>query len=270
MSERDQYQPGVPCWVDTAQPDVDAAMDFYGQLFGWEFAGPGEMPGDPPGRYYVARLRGRDVAGLSSMPAGTEPPVAWTTHVSVENVQTVAERAAAAGGSVIAPPFDVPPAGRMAVVSDPAGAVFGAWEADVRQGAQVINEPSAWAMSRLDTPDPDGSRAFYGDVFGWQGDAFEFGDQQMHLWRLPGYVGGEPNQPVPRDVVGVMARSNGGAPARWNVDFWIDDADRAAALTERLGGQVLMGPVDAPGFRTAALRDPQGAVFSVSQLVGPH
>src|SRR3954453_5144511 len=116
MSERDDYEPGVPCWIDTLQPDPDAAMAFYAALFGWEFAGPGEMPGDPPGRYYVARVRGRDVAGVSSMPAGREAPVAWTTHVSVDSVERAAERAAAAGGKVIAPPFGVPPAGRMAVV----------------------------------------------------------------------------------------------------------------------------------------------------------
>jgi predicted enzyme related to lactoylglutathione lyase len=40
MSERDGYQPAVPCWVDTAQPDPQAAMDFYGGLFGWEFERP--------------------------------------------------------------------------------------------------------------------------------------------------------------------------------------------------------------------------------------
>jgi predicted enzyme related to lactoylglutathione lyase len=267
MSERDRYEFGVPCWVDTAQPDVDAAMDFYAELFGWEFAGPGEMPGDPPGRYYVARVRGRDVAGVSSMPAGGDAPVAWTTHVSVDSVERAAERVAAAGGTVIAPPFEVPPAGRMAVVSDPAGAVFGAWEPGDRHGAQVVNEPSAWSMSRLQTPDPGGAKAFYGDVFGWQTEAFEMGDQQAELWRLPGYVGGEPEQPVARDVVAVMAASNGGAPAQWNVDFWIADADRAVATAERLGGEALMGPIDLPGFRMAALRDPQGAVFSVSQLV---
>ena len=54
----------MPCWVDTAQPDPDAAMRFYGALFGWEFDGPGPMAGpgggDPPGRYFVAQLRGRD------------------------------------------------------------------------------------------------------------------------------------------------------------------------------------------------------------------
>ena len=36
MPDRDGYIPGVPCWVDTNQPDPDAAAEFYGGLFGWE------------------------------------------------------------------------------------------------------------------------------------------------------------------------------------------------------------------------------------------
>src|SRR5256885_16474174 len=93
------------------------------------------MPGDPPGRYYVARLRGRDVAGVSSMPAGRDAPVAWTTHVSVDSVERAAERAAAAGGEVIAPPFGVPPAGRMAGVGrPPRGGVCGRGAAGRHRG----------------------------------------------------------------------------------------------------------------------------------------
>src|SRR4051812_28317739 len=58
MSERDDYPAGVPCWVDTLQADVNAALDFYGQLFGWTFEGPGPLPGGLPGQYFVAQLRG--------------------------------------------------------------------------------------------------------------------------------------------------------------------------------------------------------------------
>ena len=106
----------MPCWIDVLQPDPDAAMAFYAGLFGWEFAGPGEMPGDPPGRYFVARLRGRDVAGIGSQPAGdASPPPAWNTYVSVDSADEAALRAVDAGGAVLVEPFDVLPAGRMAV-----------------------------------------------------------------------------------------------------------------------------------------------------------
>jgi predicted enzyme related to lactoylglutathione lyase len=112
MSEREHYPPGVPCWVDTLQADPQAALDFYGPLFGWEFAGPGPMPGQAPGKYFVAQLRGRDVAGIGSAPAADRPPpVAWNTYVRVDSVEHAAERAGAAGGRLLDEPADALPAG---------------------------------------------------------------------------------------------------------------------------------------------------------------
>ena len=55
-------------------------------------------------------------------------------------------------------------------------------------------------MSSLSTPDLDGAKAFYGSVFGWETDTFSMGEISATLWRLPGFVGGEPSQPVPADV----------------------------------------------------------------------
>jgi predicted enzyme related to lactoylglutathione lyase len=266
MSERDTYEPGVPCWVDTMQPDAERAQRFYGGLFGWEFDGPGQMPSDPPGRYFVARKRGRDVAGIATLPAGNPAPLPdWNTHVSVASADQASARAAAAGGAVHVAPFDVPPVGRMAVLGDPAGATFCVWEPRGRSGAQLVNEHSAWAMSALETPDPAGSERFYGELFGWTGERFTFGDASGMLFRLPGYVGGEPHQPVPRDVVAVMFATDGG-PARWSVDFWIADADGAAAAVPGLGGTIVAPPHDRPGFRSAVVADPQGATFSISTL----
>src|SRR5215211_9121392 len=141
MSRRDNYDPGVPCWVDTLQPDPDAAMAFYAGVFGWEFAGPGAMPGDPPGRYFVARLQGRDVAGAGSQAAGASPAPVWNTYVAVHSAAEAAANARAAGGAVLVEPFDAEPAGRAAVLADPTGAAFGVWEALERQGAQLVNEP---------------------------------------------------------------------------------------------------------------------------------
>jgi uncharacterized protein len=249
-------------------------MRFYGELFGWEFVGPGVMPGDPSGEYFVARLHGHDVAGIGSQPAPETPnsPV-WNTYVSVTDADDACGAVSSAGGAVLVAPFDAPPAGRMAVASDPSGGTFCIWEATERAGAQLINAPGAWAMSTLLTRDADGAKQFYGDVFGWHSDTFAAGETSFTLWRMPGYVGGEPQQPVPRDVVGVMAPTSddafpAGAPPHWSVDFWIGDADAAAAKTQALGGSIVVAPHSAPGFRRCVLADPQGAVFSLSQLVG--
>ncbi len=265
MSERDHYPAGVPCWVDITQPDVDAALEFYGAVFGWDFTGPGPMPGEPLGRYYVARVGGRDVAGVSTQPS--EAPTVWNTYVSVESVDGAAGAAGAHGGSVLVAPFEAPPAGRIAVLADPAGAVICAWEPGDRQGAQRINEPSAWSMSRLLTSDPDSARAFYGAVFGWDSEPQMMGDASLWLFRRPGYVGGEPSQPVPRDSVAVMMEAETGAPSRWDVDFWIDDTDAAVQRAVEYGGAALAGPFEVPMFRTAVLQDPQGGTFSISQLM---
>jgi predicted enzyme related to lactoylglutathione lyase len=270
MSERDRYEHGVPCWVETLQPDPAAAIDFYGRLFGWRFDGPGAMA-DGEGNYFVATLAGSEVAGLGCQPqeiAGD--PAAWNTQVRVDDVDATADRVRAAGGSVVAGPLDVPPAGRLIVIADPAGAVLCAWEASGREGAERVNEPGAWSMSVLNTPDQDSAEGFYGVVFGWRSDTLD-PENGIKLWRLPGYVGGEPRQPVPRDVVAVMAplESNGTGRGRahWAIDFWVHDADHAADQASANGGRVVVAPYDIPMFRQAVLADPWGAVFSVSQLM---
>lgn len=265
MSERDDYPHGVPCWVEALVPDPAGAREFYSSIFAWEFEGPGKMPGEPSSEYFVARMRGRDVAGLGLLPQGAPEP-AWTTHVRVASADDAAEAARGASGSIVVEPFDVPPVGRMAVLDDPTGARFVAWEADGREGAQIVNEPGAWSMSSLFTPDPSAAEAFYGSVFGWEAMSFGPG---MSLFRLPGYVGGEAEQPVPRDVVATMAPDEG-ERGHWRPDFWIADAEQAAAAAERLGGEVVEPPAEFEGapFKSAVLADPAGARFSVSQLVG--
>ncbi len=271
MSERDHYPAGVPCWVDTLTSDLPRALGFYEAVFGWEFAGPGPMP-DPSGAYHVARRRGRDAAGVGSSPPEDQTPPVWNTYVSVASAEEAVERAEGAGGTTVVSPFDALPAGRGAVIADPAGAVIGVWEPRDRQGAQILNEPSAWAMSLLQTRDTAAAADFYGTVFGWRAEPIDMNGAEFTLFRLPGYVGGEPAQPVPRDMVaGMIALGDeqiqAGMPPHWAVDFWIDDADAAAARTPEHGGTVLVPPHDVPPFRRTVIADPGGAAFSVSQLV---
>jgi uncharacterized protein len=271
MSERDGYQPGVPCWVDTWQPDADAAVAFYTQLFGWE--AEDTMPPDTPGKHFMCRLRGRDVAAIASRPEqAPQSKPAWGTYVWVESVDDTAARATGAGGTVVMEPFDALDGGRIAVVADPAGAALGVWQPGAHKGAQLVNEPGAWSMSALNTRHPEAATAFYGDVFGWTTESFGAGGDEIFMWRLPGFVGGEPQQPVPRDVVATMVPMGRDVPDDalpfWSVDFWVGDVDGAVDRTRQLGGTVIAPPYDIPGaeLRQAVVADPQGAAFSVTEV----
>src|SRR3954463_11057359 len=98
MSDQDRYIAGVPCWVDTTQPDPDAAAAFYGGLFGWELENV--MPPDAPGKYFIGRIGGADAAAISS-PMGDAPASAvWNTYVWVDSADETAAKVRDAGGTV--------------------------------------------------------------------------------------------------------------------------------------------------------------------------
>jgi uncharacterized protein len=174
MTEARSYPSGVPCWVDTEQPDPGAAQRFYGPLFRWTFD---EASSES---FVIARLDGRDAAAIV---AGSGPPV-WSTYIAVNDIDDVADRIVRAGGGVVRSAEDADSDGRTAWVSDPTGAAFRLWLPRRRLGAQVVNVPGAWNFSDLHTFDPVTANAFYGDVFGWEADDVDGGGA---MWRRPGY-----------------------------------------------------------------------------------
>ena len=131
--ERQGFPPGVPCWVDTAQPDPEAAARFYGDLFGWEFQDRGTG-------YFVAQLGGRAVAGIGARPDGEPQAPGWNTYICVDNADDAAANVENAGGRVLSEPFDVSGAGRMGVFADPAGAVFCVWQANKHKGLDALKD----------------------------------------------------------------------------------------------------------------------------------
>jgi predicted enzyme related to lactoylglutathione lyase len=279
MPERDGYIPGVPCWVDTSQPDPEAAVDFYGGLFGWEFEDV--MPPESERKYFIARLGGGDVAAVGSIAAGAPPMAMWNTYVWVESADQAASKVLAAGGKALMDPFDVMNSGRMAVFADPEGAAFCVWQAKEHKGARIVNDAGSLNFNGLNTRDVAGAKSFYGSVFGWQTLTLEGGAQ---MWTLPGYgdhleednpdfrkqmaAGGAPAgfedvvasiNPIPDNQPEV--------PAHWNVTFAVDDADATAAKATELGGRVIAPPFDAPWVRMTVIADPQGATFIASEFV---
>jgi uncharacterized protein len=279
MTDRDGYIPGVPSWVDTSQPDPEAAVSFYSGLFGWEFEDV--MPAGSEGKYFIARLRGLDAAAVGSIPEGAPPMAMWNTYIWVESADETASKVRDAGGSVAMDPFDVMNAGRMAVFMDPEGAAFCVWEAKEHKGAQIVNEHGSVNFNSLNTRNAEDAKRFYNSVFGWQTIALG-GDAEM--WTLPGYgdylerdnpdlrknmkEGGAPDgfedvvatiNPIPDDQPDT--------PPHWSVTFAVDDADATASKATELGGTVIVPPFDAPWVRMTVISDPQGATFVASKFV---
>jgi hypothetical protein len=279
MPERDRYIPGVPCWVDTNQPDAEAAVAFYSGLFGWEIEDA--MPPGSEGHYFMARIRGGDVAGISPVPEGAPPTARWDTYIWVQSADETVAKVKAAGGTVVMEPMDVMDAGRTAVVTDLEGAVFCVWEPKRHRGAAIVNEAGAVNFNNMNTHDADAAKSFFGSVFGWGTMPMGGGAEG---WTLPGYgdhlellnpgtrermasVG------APADFIDVVATlaplpdHDRDVPANWSVTFATDDADATARKASELGGQVIAGPFDAPWVRMAVIADPQGASFIASQFV---
>jgi uncharacterized protein len=275
---RETYPAGVPCWVDTSQADPDAAAAFYGGLLGWEFADV--APEGAPGRYLVGRKDGKDVAAISSPPEGGErPPAMWNTYVRVESADDAAEKAKAAGGAVAVEPFDIPGAGRMAVLADPERAVFSVWQANGFEGAQLVNEPGAWVFSDLNTRDAGAGERFYWELFGWEKCVGVGGFEFMRLRGYAEFL--ERDDPDLRErhqaagasaefsdaVAGIGALPDGDTPpAHWSVTFGVDDADAIAARAAELGGTLVADPFDMGPVRSAVIADPGGAAFTVSRF----
>lgn len=265
MTQPRLYPPGVPCWVDTLQPDPHVAMRFYGALFAWEFDEPQPMPGGLDGQYFVARLGGLAVAGIGQAPRNLRAAI-WNTHICVDDIEEAVARAVNAQGAILLGPLEVGADGRQAVLADAAGVAFSIWQPGDRAGAQLVNEPGSWAMSSLHTRDPQRAEDFYGEVFGWKIDA------QPHapsLWRLPGHVGGRDEQPMPRDVVAVMTPIDAQSeiPPHWAVNLLVEDADAVVERAVALGGAVVMSPVTTAGLRSAVIADPCQGVIAVSSLL---
>ncbi len=252
MGERSSYEPGTFCWSELTTSDQDAAKAFYGGLFGWQ---SDDRPVGDAGAYYSMQLLdGKPVAAIAAQPqqqreAGV-PPL-WNSYISVDSADATAERAKELGAAVHAPAFDVMSVGRMAVIQDPQGAYFMPWEPRDHVGAALVNQPGALVWNELQSPDLDGSAAFYGELFGWrvqEGPSMQ--GRYLMIENGDAHAGG-------------MRELEPPTPPSWLVYLGVPDIDRALAKLGELGGMTLAGPIDIQMAKLAVVADPQGAVFAL-------
>lgn len=122
-------EPGTLTWNDLSTTDIDGATEFYGGLFGWTFEEV-DTQGGP--RYALIKhgggAGGRN-GGMRQMGAEEPFPPNWMPYFVAESVNGTVATAEGAGGRVVTGPMDLP-SGRMAVLQDPNGAVFGVVEGE--------------------------------------------------------------------------------------------------------------------------------------------
>lgn len=248
MPLRSTYAPGTPCWVDLASPDTDASAGFYAGLFGWQSKVDERAEA---GGYSTFTLHGHLVAGLGPLPE-PEMPASWSVYIDVADAEATAARAIAHGGKVVVEPFEVLDIGQMAVIRDPFGTTFCLWQPTLHHGAELVNEPGAFAWNELATTDLTHASRFYCDVFSWTtpGDR----SSQHVVFSLDG-----------ASVCGAHALRPSEMPA-WAVWFGVTDCDAATETVTELGGSVLDGPSVMGAGRGATVADLHGAQFGIASF----
>jgi len=258
MSEITKHAPGMLCWTDLTTRDVNAAKRFYPELLGWSTR---DTPMPEGGVYVMAQQGGKDVAAISAMTKEQQkqgmPPM-WNSYFAVTNADEVAKKIVAAGGKLLAEPFDAMDAGRMCIAQDPSGAMFSLWQAKKHLGAGRMNEPGALCWTELETSNVDACRGFYTKVFGWKTET-----RQMAEGPYVVFSAGE------KQVCGMMACSKNtpkGTPSHWTVYFAVKGCDDTVEKAKKLGAKIVVPPADIPDVgRFAMMFDPQGAFFAVLQ-----
>lgn len=243
---------GTFCFAELVSPTPDAALRFYGDLFGWTVE---EVPG-PSHPYWLFQIEGRVVAGLRPSPRGRQR---WIPYVAVTQLDEIVAQAERLGGRPGHQPFDVSGVARMATIVDPHERVVGLWEANGRSGAERRGLPGSMWWSEMLAHDVTGATHFYSRLFGWKASERRLG----HLTH--GYT-----------VYSVGAESVGGAirieknwgrvPERWQVFFEVTDLERTIDQTEGLGGSEDLPVIDIPNVgRCASLLDARQCLFIAIQ-----
>jgi hypothetical protein len=205
----------------------------------------------------MCELRGRQVAAISPQ---SEPAAGtvWTTYLASDNADATAAKATAAGGHVLAEPFDVMDAGRMFVATDPGGAIFGVWQAGAHTGMQLANEVGSVTWNENMSRDYEGNKAFYGSVFGYKFGDIGAPDMKYATLDLPGGMVGGIGEIGPEQLAS--------RPAGWGTYFGVADTDAAIARVTELGGSVIAPAWDSPYGRMAVVADDQGAEFAIMSV----
>lgn len=242
-----QHQFGMFVWCDLLTEDVQAAQDFYRDLFGWRFE-------NYSSDYSIIYNGDKPIGGM--VPYENKNPDVlesfWMVSLSVEDVDRSVSATKARYGKVMDGPIDVRGRGRMAVIQDPQGAVLVVLRA---AGGDPLEEdiiPGEWIWVDLVTRDAKSANAFYGALVGYTSDFIKL--ESVNSYNL--LRKGE------QAYAGVVELPWDDVEPNWLPYIGVDDLEDTVRQAEKLGGVVILRVED-----VAVIADPTGSVFGI-QMVG--
>ena len=254
-----KHQPGMFSWADLPVLDIDKAQDFYTRLLGLNAT---SNPVGPDMTYVMLDKAGKSSCALYQVSEEAMKERGgpwWQSYFTVEDVDASAEKAKTLGGTIVYGPVDVFDAGRIAIVTDPTGAVFAVWQPKANIGAEVFGEPGALAWTELYTHDVDKATAFYGGLFGWNPNATTTPDGGAYTMFD---LGGQP-------ACGMMAirQEWGEMPSNWSIYLAVEDLETSLKLIEEMDGKVVSPIMEVENVgRFSFIQDSTGAYLSVIQI----
>ncbi len=247
--------PGTFAWMELGTTDGPRARAFYIELFGWDVR---ENPMGPGFTYYIFQLGGKDVAAMYQlMPDQLKLgiPAHWLSYVAVTDADAAAAKATTLGGKVVMGPHDAGEHGRMAIITDPQGAVFAVWQAKSNPGVGLRGDPGSLVWNELMSTDFKAGAAFYVKLFDWTTTVMSMPGMDYTIFEREG-----------KGVGGGMQISPDMGPmlSNWLPYFAVSDCDGTSALATTLGAKVVRPPTDIPDVgRFAVIVDPAGAAFAI-------
>jgi len=244
-------------WFELLTTDVKGAIAFYTEVTGWKT--------EPFGDSYTMWVTPQGpVGGLTVLPeqaAKMGAPPYWQSNIQVADVDATVERIKQLGGNVFVVE-SVPEVGRLAVVTDPQGAVFAVYTPTREGNEHDLTTDGEFSWHELYTTDHQAAFAFYSELFGWQKlDEHDMGPMGTYwLWGRNGkQLGGMMTMPP-----GMKTPDGRAVPPSWMYYITASDLDAALERANSKGAKVLNGPMEVPGGqRIVQLMDPQGAAFAL-------
>jgi uncharacterized protein len=242
-------------WHDLMTTDVEKAVAYYTDLFGWTI---NEVEVEGFGKYKMIHAAGEDHGGIGPLDSAAGQPSHWICYVTVDDVDAACAKAVELGGQAPVPGTDIPKIGRFAVIGDPQGAMISPYKPDEwrGEGYEGPGRPGTFVWHELLAADPDAEGRFFSQIFGWKVEPMPMGEMGTY------YLFKRDNG---KDAGGMLQKPPGsGGPSSWLPYVGVEDVDATAARVEPLGGKVWVPPTDIPNIgRFAVTSDPTGAFIAM-------